>query len=35
VNSKKKEECRAKEAELFQQIGKLQMQLKWFNKNHI
>jgi hypothetical protein len=33
VNSKEKEECRAKDAELFQQIGNLQMQLKGTSKN--
>ena len=31
--SKDKEEGQAKEAELFQQIGKLQMELEWLKKN--
>ena len=31
--SKEKEEGQAKEAELFQQIGKLQMELEWLKKN--
>ena len=31
--SKDKEERQAKEAELFQQIGKLQMELEWLKKN--
>ena len=31
--SKDKEEGQAKEAELFQQIGKLQMELEWIKKN--
>ena len=31
--SKVKEESQAKEAELFQQIGKLQMELEWLKKN--
>ena len=30
--SKEKEEGQAKEAELFQQIGKLQMELEWLKK---
>ena len=30
--SKDKEEVQAKEAELFQQIGKLQMELEWLKK---
>ena len=30
--SKDKEEGQAKEAELFQQIGKLQMELEWLKK---
>jgi hypothetical protein len=30
--SKDKEERQAKEAELFQQIGKLQMELEWLKK---
>ena len=30
--SKNKEEGQAKEAELFQQIGKLQMELEWLKK---
>ncbi len=30
--SKDKEEGQAKEAELFQQIGRLQMELDWFKK---
>jgi putative transposase len=31
--SKNKDEGPAKEAELFQQIGRLRMELKWFKKN--
>jgi hypothetical protein len=31
--SKDKEEVQAKEAELFQQIGRLHMELEWLNKN--
>jgi transposase-like protein len=31
--SKDKEEGQAKEADLFQQIGKLQMELEWLKKN--
>ena len=31
--SKDKDENQAKEAELFQQIGKLQMELEWLKKN--
>jgi putative transposase len=31
--SKDKEELQAKEAELFQQIGRLQMELEWLKKN--
>ena len=30
--SRDKEEGQAKEAELFQQIGRLQMELEWLNK---
>ena len=30
--SQSKDECQAKEAELFQQIGKLQMELEWLKK---
>lgn len=32
--SKDKEEVQAHEADLFQQIGKLQMELEWLHKNH-
>ena len=32
MKSKEKEEGQAKEAELFQQIGKLQMELEWLKK---
>jgi len=32
--SKDKEDGQAKEAELFQQIGRLQMELEWLKKNH-
>ena len=33
--SKDKEEDQAKEAELFQQIGKLQMELEWLKKSQL
>ena len=33
--SKDKEEGQAKEAELFQQIGKLQMELEWLKKSQL
>ena len=33
--SKEKEEGQAKEAELFQQIGKLQMELEWLKKSQL
>jgi len=32
-NTKDKEDAQAKEAELFQQIGRLQMELEWFKKS--